>query len=120
MERKLHILSIGGFSGLGESNTCLQRNRILQTFGEVDQVDTTAVPFNLWYRSCNKLFQWGLPISLPDLCGANKQIKEKIYRNKYDIIWISTQHQMAAPIILSSFSITSQYSLRLPMEFPMA
>ena len=35
MERKLHILSIGGFSGLGESNTCLQRNRILQTFGEV-------------------------------------------------------------------------------------
>ena len=32
----------------------------------------------------------------------------------------STQHQMAAPIILSSFSITSQYSLRLPMEFPMA
>ncbi|WP_373161993.1 glycosyltransferase [Bacteroides uniformis] len=88
MERKLHILSIGGFSGLGESNTCLQRNRILQTFGEVDQVDTTAVPFNLWYRSCNKLFQWGLPISLPDLCGANKQIKEKIHRNKYDIIWI--------------------------------
>ena len=47
MERKLRILSIGGFSGLGESNTCLQRNRILQTFGEVDQVDTTAVPFNL-------------------------------------------------------------------------
>lgn len=85
MERKLRILSIGGFSGLGESNTCLQRNRILQTFGEVDQVDTTAVPFNLWYRSCNKLFQWGLPISLPDLCGANKQIKEKIHRNKYDI-----------------------------------
>ena len=52
MNKHLKILSIGGFSGLGESNTCLQRNRILQIFGEVDQVDTTAVPFNLRYRSC--------------------------------------------------------------------
>ena len=40
---RLRILSIGGFSGLGESNTCLQRDRILQKFGNVDHVDTTAI-----------------------------------------------------------------------------
>lgn len=88
MGDKLRILSIGGFSGLGESNTCLQRDSILQTLGDVDHVDTTSVPFNIWYRICNKLFQWGLSISVPDLCGTNKQIKEKVRSNRYDIIWI--------------------------------
>ena len=88
MIKNLKILSIGGFSGLGNSNTCLQRDAILSKFGEVDHVDTTAVPINLWYRICNKLFQWSFPISLPDLCGANKQIVAKIRDNNYDVIWI--------------------------------
>lgn len=88
MEKQLKILSIGGFSGLGESNTCLQRDRILQYFGEVDHVDTTAVPYNFLYRVCNKLFQLGFSIGLPDLCNANSQIKERIREKKYDIIWI--------------------------------
>ena len=85
---RLRILSIGGFSGLGESNTCLQRDRILQKFGNVDHVDTTAIPINLWYRICNKLFQCGFPVSLPDLCDANKQIKKYVRNKEYDIIWI--------------------------------
>lgn len=88
MELHLRILSIGGFSGLGQSNTCLLRDNILQKFGDVDHVDTTAVPINLWYRICNKLFQYGIPMSLPDLCGANRKIQEKVQNYKYDLIWI--------------------------------
>lgn len=88
ISKDMKILSIGGFSGLGESNTCLQRDKILQKYGEVDHVDTTKVPFNLHYRICNKLFQWGLSVRLPDLQGTNKEIVEKVKSNKYDLIWI--------------------------------
>ena len=88
MNWNLKILSIGGFSGLGDSNTCVQRDIILQKLGNVDHVDTTAVSYNKKYRVYNKLFQWGIPISLPDLCGANKQIIEKVRQNTYDLIWI--------------------------------
>lgn len=88
MNNRLRILSIGGFSGLGESNTCLQRDRILQRFGEVDHVDTTLVPINFQYRLRNKLFQYGIPLSLPDLSGANRLIRDLVSNKKYDIIWI--------------------------------
>lgn len=84
----MKILSIGGFSGLGESNTCFQRDKILQEYGEVDHVDTTKVPYNLHYRICNRLFQWGFPIRLPDLQGTNKEIVEKVRSNRYDLIWV--------------------------------
>lgn len=88
MNCKLRILSVGGFSGLGDSNTCVQRDLILQKLGDVDHVDTTAVAYNIKYRIFNKLFQLGFPVSLPDLCGANKQIFEKVTKNVYDLIWI--------------------------------
>ena len=106
MNKRLHILSIGGFSGLGESNTCLQRDRILQKFGDVDHVDTTAIPINLWYRVCNKLFQWGFPLSLPDLCGANEQIKESVRDKEYDIIWVDK----GVVINESTFMAIKQYA----------
>ena len=48
--KNMRILSIGGFSGLGESNTCSQRDSILREYGWVDNVDTTAIPFDLKYR----------------------------------------------------------------------
>ena len=86
--KNMRILSIGGFSGLGESNTCSQRDSILREYGWVDNVDTTAIPFDLKYRVCNKLFQWGFPIALPDLQGANNDIIAKIKNNKYNLIWI--------------------------------
>lgn len=86
--KKLKILSIGGFSGLGSSNTCLQRNRILEEYGNVDMVDTTAKPYNLQYRIRNKLFQLGIPVSLPDLQNSNLEICKKVRDNKYDLIWI--------------------------------
>jgi len=55
--KRLRILSIGGFSGLGESNTCLQRDLILGKYGHIDHVDTTTVPINMKYRIFNKLFK---------------------------------------------------------------
>lgn len=85
----MEILSIGGLSGFGQSNTCLLRNNILKEIGRVDEVDTTSRPINLIYRICNKLFQLGLPIGVPDICGANNSIIELISKTKrYDIIWI--------------------------------
>lgn len=84
----MRILSIGGFSGLGESNTCIHRDTILQKLGKVDHVDTTETPYNLHYRIKNKLFQWGLNIALPDLQNSNKKICNLVSKNTYDLIWI--------------------------------
>lgn len=88
--RNLRILSIGGFSGLGESNTCTLRDKVLQTYGAVDHVDTTGVPYNLHYRIRNKLFKLGLNISLPDLSDANRKAAILLNGNpgQYDIVWI--------------------------------
>lgn len=88
--KNLRILSVGGFSGLGDSNTCTLRDKVLQLFGSVDHVDTTRKPYNLYYRICNRLFRMGLNIGLPDLAGANEEIV-RFVRNKeikYDIVWI--------------------------------
>lgn len=84
----LRILSIGGFSGLGESNTCTLRDKVLQEFGDVDHVDTTKVPYNLYYRICNRLFKSGVNIPLPDLSGAHKEITRLVSQNKnyYDVV----------------------------------
>lgn len=86
----LRILSIGGFSGLGESNTCTLRDKVLQTYGAVDHVDTTEVPYNLRYRIRNKLFKLGLKVSLPDLSGANRKAAILLNANpgQYDVVWI--------------------------------
>ena len=86
----MNILSIGGFSGLGESNTCTLRDKVLQEFGTVEHVDTTKVPYNLHYRICNRLFRLGLNVPLPDLSGANREIKRLVRSNPshYDVIWI--------------------------------
>ena len=86
--KRLEILSIGGFSGLGTSNTCLQRSQILEELGNVDIVDTTAKTYNLHYRIRNKLFQWGFSVSLPDLQGSNEEICNKVKNKNYDLIWI--------------------------------
>lgn len=84
----MRILSIGGFSGLGESNTCTLRDSVLMELGTVDHVDTTAVPYNLRYRIANRLFRFGFNISLPDLSAANAKIIRLINKNRYDIVWI--------------------------------
>lgn len=86
----LKILSIGGFSGLGESNTCTLRDKVLQTFGQVDHVDTTEIPYNLKYRICNKLFKLGLNTPLPDLSSANHKAAVLLENapGRYDVIWI--------------------------------
>lgn len=84
----MRILSVGGFSGLGDSNTCTLRDKVLQQWGHVDHVDTTKVPYNLYYRICNRLFRFGLNVALPDLCGANKQMRMLIDTHQYDLVWI--------------------------------
>lgn len=87
MNRKsITILSVGGMDG--KSNTCLHRHWALEKYAyKIDVVNTSAI-VNLWYRIAYHLFLYGLPIRLPDINKANKEIISKIDRNKYDIVWI--------------------------------
>lgn len=70
-------------------NTCLHRHNILTKLANgIDAVNTAEKSNSIWYRIANKLFSYGLPIRLPDSSGANKKMKEFVFRNKYDIVWI--------------------------------
>jgi spore maturation protein CgeB len=82
----MKILSIGSFNG--NSNTCLHRNWALQKLGNVDMVNMYEKPISLWFRIANKLFNWGLPLKLPDLSNCNQQIYALVENNNYDIVWI--------------------------------
>ncbi|MGY6648129.1 CgeB family protein [Wenyingzhuangia sp. IMCC45574] len=84
----IKVLSIGGFSAYGNSNTCLHRHKaITKCSVSTNEVDTTA-NVSLIYKVCNKLFNMGLPIKLPDLANANKKIISFVNQNKYDVVWI--------------------------------
>ncbi|MDA6071527.1 glycosyltransferase [Flavobacterium sp. AC] len=86
----MKILSIGTMSGL--SNTCLHRHWALEKISdEIDVVNTRIKPISIWFRIAYRLFQYGLPIRLPDNSSANKKIKEfisKAVKSPYDIVWI--------------------------------
>lgn len=88
MKNKLKILSVGGFTGYGESNTCLHRTWALEDFASVDRIDTSARPFSFYKRIVFKLFKFGINLMLPDSFSVNKQILNKIDKEGYDIIWI--------------------------------
>lgn len=83
----MRILSVGRMSGV--SNTCRFRNMSLEEIADsVDVVNSEEKPISLLYKIAYHLFIRGVPIYLPDCSSANKQIKELIRRNTYDIIWI--------------------------------
>lgn len=82
----MNILSVGTMEGI--SNTCLLRTKALMNFSVVDVINTHRKKINLLYKINNRLFQMGLPVSLPDLSRANRQIREKINEKSYDILWI--------------------------------
>lgn len=76
----------------GLSNTCLHRHWALEKISdEIDVVNTRIKPISIWFRIAYRLFQYGLPIRLPDNSSANKKIKEfisKAVKSPYDIVWI--------------------------------
>ena len=86
----MKIVSIGNMSGL--SNTCLHRHWALEKISdEIDVVNTRKKPISIWHRIAYRLFQYGLPIRLPDNSSANKIVKELIIAAidaPYDIVWI--------------------------------
>lgn len=86
----MRILSVGGFSAFGISNTCLHRHWGLEKIAsKIDSVDTAKNKVNFGYKLANYLFQKKhLPIRLPDLSDANNQIKNWVLKNEYDVIWI--------------------------------
>ncbi len=83
------VLSVGGFSSHGESNTCLHRTWALEHLcGTVDRVDTPTRPVSLRYKVANRLFNYGLPVALPDRGGANRKIRQAVTAKHYHIVWI--------------------------------
>ena len=88
----LKILSIGDFSSYGISNTCLHRNWALKNLAnEFYEVNTSKSTSSLLFRIAFKLFNYGLPVRLPDSQNINEKIKEIINQSKnesFDIVWI--------------------------------
>jgi spore maturation protein CgeB len=83
----MKILSVGPLSGA--TNTCAHRHKALVKLADsVDAVNTQKKPISLWYRIAHHLFLMGLPVKLPDNSNANKEIKQLVSQNKYDIVWI--------------------------------
>lgn len=86
----MKILSVGGMSGL--SNTCLHRHWVLEKISDkIDVVNTREKQQSTWYKVAHRLFQYGLPIRLPDNSDENKKIKNfinKTAHSPYDIVWI--------------------------------
>ncbi|OOV20713.1 hypothetical protein BXU10_03510 [Flavobacterium sp. LM4] len=84
----MKILSIGGFSGYGESNTCLHRTWALEELGEVDRIDTASKPYTIYLRVINRLFHKGFNVRFPDFLSVNEKIITQVNTKKYDFIWI--------------------------------
>lgn len=82
----MRILSVGVFNGIHE--TCTHRNLALQEIGKVDTVNLQVGPVSNFYRFCNKLFNLGFPVSLPDDFSCNGEILKLVKQNKYDLLWI--------------------------------
>lgn len=86
-DKNMRILSVGTMNGV--SNTCKFRNMALEEIADaVDVVNTEEKNISIKYKIVYKLFQYGIPISLPDCSNANGKIKKYIRKNKYDIVWI--------------------------------
>ena len=82
----MKLLSVGSMNGV--SNTCVHRHWAIKDVAEeVDTVNTSHAS-TIWYRITHHLFLSGLPLRLPDLAKANKQIREKLEKKQYDIVWI--------------------------------
>lgn len=85
----MRILSVGGFKGYGDSNTCLHRHWALKKIADsIDIVNTTQDKISFYWRIAYHLFLWGLPLKLPDETNANKRIIDLIHSNEYDVLWI--------------------------------
>lgn len=83
----MRILSVGPMRG--KSNTCRLRSIALKKIAdEVDIISSQDDPLSFWYKVAYHLFQKGIPIRLPDNCGENQKIIEKIQEKPYDILWI--------------------------------
>lgn len=82
----MRILSVGSFNG--ESNTCVHRTWALEKLGHVDKVNMYEQAIPLSFRIANRLFNYGIPVRLPDFSDTNKQMRSLVKRNQYDVVWI--------------------------------
>lgn len=83
----MRILSVGRMSGI--SNTCRLRTDALKKIAdEVDIINSEEKPITIWYKIAYHLFLYGLPVRLPDIDKANRQIIAHLEKNQYDIVWI--------------------------------
>ena len=72
----------------GLSNTCLHRHWALEKVSDKIDVVNSSGHGSLWFRIAYHLFQYHIPVNLPDEAKANYKIKEFVDKNQYDIVWI--------------------------------
>ncbi len=60
----------------------------LEHLGEVDRIDTSSLPYPLYIRVINRLFQTGFGIPFLDYLEVNSAILKKISNKEYDVVWI--------------------------------
>lgn len=85
----MNILSVGGFNAYGTSNTCLHRHWALEKIADyIDNVNTAPKAIGLWYKLTYHLFQYHIPVRLPDCVGANEMVLSKLQQHDFDVIWI--------------------------------
>lgn len=83
----MKILSIGGFSAYGLSNTCLHRNWALHELGDVTDIDSTKVEC---FTDRLRRFAYSrlhLPVNFKDRT-LNNSIKNAIDGELFNIVWI--------------------------------
>ena len=83
----IKILSIGQFSALGVSNTCLHRNWALHELGDVTDIDSTKIE-GFFDRLRRFLYvRFALPIHFYNP-GFNKIIRRAVASTPFDVVWI--------------------------------
>jgi len=82
----MRILSVGSMTGI--SNTCRFRNMCLEMIAEHIDIVNTSGNYSIWYRLAYRLFQYHIPVPLPDHVGANNKILDLVSQNEYDVVWI--------------------------------
>lgn len=89
----LRVLALSPVSAYEGNSTSRHRIRALASLGcRVRVLDSSLDRYSgfahLRQRVCNRLFQHGLPVRLPDLAGDNARLLAAAKQEHWDIIWL--------------------------------
>jgi spore maturation protein CgeB len=86
---KYRILSVGNFCLFGASNTCLHRAEAMRSLGaHVGCIDTGSQWTSYRVRTARRLYGLGVPIPLPDVTRANRNVVAAVTNETWDLLWL--------------------------------